>query len=160
VEETDSPSRNKLRGKFDFNKQMNGQQESSDTTVSCPASEPKSKGEANNAPSILEGARGRRLRKLMIEQKSSYANQVIRRKDIVDAPEVVEERNELIEKRCCICLEEMHAKTRPEECRHVFCRTCITAWTKTFSNLCPLCKVEIKWLLIYKEKQDPEDLEE
>jgi hypothetical protein len=96
----------------------------------------------------------------MIEQKSSYANQVIRRKDIVDTPEVVEERNELIEKRCCICLEEMRAKTRPEECRHVFCRTCITAWTKTFSNLCPLCKVEIKWLLIYKEKQDPEDLEE
>ena len=68
----------------------------------------------------------------------------------------VEERNEVIEKRCCICLEEMLAKTRPEECRHVFCRTCITAWTNTFSNLCPLCKVEIKFLLIFKEKTPAE----
>jgi len=80
----------------------------------------------------------------------------MRKKERVD-PEFVEERNEAIEKRCCICLEEMKAKTRPEECMHVFCHSCITAWTKTFSNLCPLCKVEIKWLLIYKEKVDPDD---
>ena len=45
----------------------------------------------------------------------------------------------------------MRAKTRPEECSHVFCRTCITAWFN-FSNLCPLCKIEIEFLLIYKEK--------
>ena len=51
----------------------------------------------------------------------------------------------------------MKSKVRPEECRHVFCKSCITAWTNSFSNLCPLCKVEIKWLLIYKEKLDPED---
>lgn len=72
-------------------------------------------------------------------------------------PEQVEERNEAIEKRCCICLEEMRDKTKPEECRHVFCRTCITAWTKTFSNLCPLCKVEIKWLMIYQVKLCPDE---
>ena len=54
----------------------------------------------------------------------------------------------------------MKAKTKPEECIHVFCRACITAWTDTFSNLCPLCKVEIKWLLIYKEKNEDGNEEE
>lgn len=94
-----------------------------------------------------------------VDQLSSVGinSALIRKKEIVDDPEVREERNEVIEKRCCICLEEMRAKTQPEECRHVFCRACITAWTKTFSNLCPLCKVEIKWLLIYKEKLDPDE---
>ena len=51
----------------------------------------------------------------------------------------------------------MKSKVRPEECCHVFCKSCITAWTTTFSNVCPLCKVEIKLLLIYKEKLGPED---
>lgn len=96
----------------------------------------------------------------MIESKTSNDHQNghfgMKKKDIVD-PQFLEERNEVIEKRCCICLEEMKAKTRPEECMHVFCRQCITAWTKTFSNLCPLCKIEIKWLLIYKERLDPDD---
>jgi Ring finger domain len=93
----------------------------------------------------------------MIEQTSSdqhrhqHGVHAMKRKEIVEDPEEVEERNELIEKRCCICLEEMRDKVRPEECRHVFCRTCILGWTNTFSNLCPLCKVEIHWLLIYKE---------
>jgi Ring finger domain len=79
----------------------------------------------------------------------------LKKKEFVD-PEMVRELNEVVDKRCCICLEEMRAKTKPEECVHVFCRSCISAWTKTFSNLCPLCKVEIKWLLIYKERTDLE----
>lgn len=51
----------------------------------------------------------------------------------------------------------MRAKTRPDECNHVYCRACISAWTNTFSNLCPLCKVEIKVLLIYRERPDPDE---
>jgi hypothetical protein len=103
-----------------------------------------------------DGARGRRLRKLMIEQNCPrYGGMTaMRKKEIIYEPEEIQELNEVIEKRCCICLEEMKAKTRPEECSHVFCRTCITAWTDTFSNLCPLCKIEIKYLLIYKERPD------
>ena len=82
---------------------------------------------------------------------------MIRKKEIVHEPEVLEEINEVIEKRCCICLEEMRSKTKPEECSHIFCRDCIFAWTNTFSNLCPLCKIEIKFLLIYRERPEPEE---
>jgi hypothetical protein len=49
--------------------------------------------------------------------------------------------------RCSICLELIKLKTKPEECRHTFCQDCIVPWTR-FSNVCPLCKVEIKWLTL------------
>ncbi len=64
----------------------------------------------------------------MIENQENFhkhGNHLIRKKEIVHEPEVLEEINEVIEKRCCICLEEMRAKTKPEECSHTFCRSCI-----------------------------------
>ena len=65
---------------------------------------------------MLDGLRGRRLRKLMFEQNTAesapkYGFHIHRKKEILADPEMVEERNEVIEKRCCICLEEMRAKT-------------------------------------------------
>jgi hypothetical protein len=55
------------------------------------------------------------------------------------------------EDKCSICLEKMQAKAKPEECRHIFCHDCIMAWTR-FSNVCPLCKVEIYNLFIFDEQ--------
>jgi hypothetical protein len=65
---------------------------------------------------MLEGARGRRLKKLMIEQQTKehfhqFGNHLIRKKEIIHEPEELLEINEVIEKRCCICLEEMRART-------------------------------------------------
>ena len=48
--------------------------------------------------------------------------------------------------KCSICLEIFKEKTKPLECRHIYCNECIMAWTK-FSNVCPLCKIEMSMLL-------------
>jgi hypothetical protein len=65
---------------------------------------------------MLYGLRGRRLKKMIFEQQNKehfhqFGNHMIRKKEIIHEPEELEEINEVIEKRCCICLEEMRART-------------------------------------------------
>ena len=46
-----------------------------------------------------------------------------------------------VKKECCICLEK-----KPEvvtECKHQFCKECITTWYKRHIS-CPLCRVNIE----------------
>eukprot|EP00347_Sterkiella_histriomuscorum_P017605 403348700 len=64
-----------------------------------------------------------------------------------------EHEEELYKNRCTVCLEDIHFKAQPNECVHIFCQSCIQAWTK-FSNLCPLCKSEIKILNLFDQKGD------
>jgi hypothetical protein len=90
------------------------------------------------------------------EHLSQFESNIIFKKDIIHKIEKLKEINEAVDKRCCICLEEMRARTKPEECNHTYCRQCISAWT-SHSNVCPLCKIEIKYLLIYRERPEPEE---
>jgi hypothetical protein len=71
----------------------------------------------------------------------------------VDEEEEEAQYQASLENRCCICLEQITDKTKPEECRHIFCQACIVAWTR-FSNVCPLCKVEIQWLQIFNAENE------
>ena len=89
----------------------------------------------------------RRLRKMFIDANSKSHT----KNDNED-----EESEALLDNRCCICLEQILEKTKPEECRHIFCQTCILSWTR-FSNLCPLCKTEIKHLHIYSSENEITD---
>eukprot|EP00347_Sterkiella_histriomuscorum_P012265 403369258 len=57
------------------------------------------------------------------------------------------------EGRCSICLETIQQKAKPEECQHIYCQSCILSWTR-FSNVCPLCKVEITKIHFINEKDE------
>ena len=46
---------------------------------------------------------------------------------------------------CCICLERINERAKPDICQHTFCLDCIFGWTK-HHNVCPLCKREINEL--------------
>ena len=40
---------------------------------------------------------------------------------------------------CCICLQNISIATSPNKCRHIFCNSCITRWSKK-QKICPLCR--------------------
>ena len=68
-------------------------------------------------------------RKLLTEFGFSAVGVAQRRAVLIDedAPE------------CMICTGTIEVPTRPEPCRHLFCRSCLERWAG-ISNTCPLCK--------------------
>ncbi len=44
--------------------------------------------------------------------------------------------------RCPICLQEVMTPIKPNNCRHVFCRICLTKWMKN-NPICPVCRTKI-----------------
>ncbi|CDW85592.1 UNKNOWN [Stylonychia lemnae] len=86
----------------------------------------------NEKTSAHKIIKSQRLKKLLINSKNSQFL----------------EEEETLEDRCSICLEQIKEKTKPKNCRHIYCQVCITSWTR-FSNVCPLCKVEFQELQIF-----------
>ena len=61
---------------------------------------------------------------------------------------IIHEREDLFERKCSICLETINEQTMPVSCKHIYCMECIYGWVK-YSNVCPLCKVQIKQLQVF-----------
>ena len=40
---------------------------------------------------------------------------------------------------CLLCFSEIQRSTTCKECQNIFCKDCITQWTKC-NNTCPICK--------------------
>ena len=49
------------------------------------------------------------------------------------------------EPECPICLKHPTNSTNLSDCRHIFCRSCISIWAK-MNNSCPICKAEFVWI--------------
>lgn len=49
------------------------------------------------------------------------------------------------EPECAICLKRPNNSTNLSDCRHIYCRSCISIWAK-LNNSCPICKAEFVWI--------------
>jgi PHD and RING finger domain-containing protein 1 len=79
-----------------------------------------------------EGTKGKKTKK----ESSRNKNQL---------EDAEQEKKEIEEKQCGICLDRIKIQGTLNSCAHPFCMICIKEWSKT-SNTCPFCKARFTQL--------------